>query len=196
MTKSKSKSSRTPPSWLVTGIVASLAVLYTLFVFLPGQRKAAALKSKKYELLQYVGNTQKTGERIEQARQKHIEVLQTTADWHNHAPNASELARSLSSITQEARQAGVTLQRFDPQPQQPLKTVVQQAINVSLEGDFSQIFDFLNRLESMPHRVWITNLTLSAPAEDGKTLRAEMTLTIFADLAGNSGKVCLTDEQT
>ena len=56
----------------------------------------------------------------------------------------------------------------------------------TLEGDFAQIFDVLERLESRPHRVWISNLTLSQPAEDGKTLRAEMTLTIFADLAENS----------
>lgn len=185
MSKSKA-TSRTPPSWLVTGVIAALAVLYTLFVFLPGQRKATALRSRKYELMQYVSNQVKTTERIHHARQRQAEMEKTTAVWHEHAPETSELGRNLSAITMHARQAGVTLQRFDPQPQVSLKSIAQQPIAVALEGDFTQIFDFLHRLESMPHRAWITNLTLSVPTENGKTLRAEMTLTIFADLAGNS----------
>ncbi len=185
MIKSKSVLSRTPPSWLVTGLVATLAVLYTLFIFLPTQRSAAILKSKKYELMQYVANRSKLGDKIEQARQRHALVKQSSVSWHQHAPKLGELGRVLSGITQQARQAGVRLQRFDPQPNVALQSVSQQAIAVALEGDFAQVFDFLHRLESLPHRVWITNLTLSAASEDAQTLRAEMTLTIFADLAEN-----------
>jgi Tfp pilus assembly protein PilO len=186
MSKLKSASSRTPPSWLVTGFVATLAVLYTLFIFMPGQRKAAALKLKKLELMQYVTNQAKTTLKIQQAQERNAQALQTTVAWHEQAPKVSDLGRTLSSITLDARQAGVTLQKFDPLPQVKLNSLVQQPIAVALEGDFAQIFDFLARLESRPHRIWISNLTLSQPAEDGKTLRAEMTLTIFADLAENA----------
>ena len=184
----KTTKNRTPPSWLVTGIVATLAVLYTLFIFLPAQRKATALNSKKYELMQYVANRLKTNEKIEQARERQTQVEQVSASWQQHAPNANEVGRMLSGITLQARQAGVTLQRFDPQPQVPLQTISQQPISVALEGDFAQIFDFLHRLETMPHRVWISNLTLSTSTEDAQTLRAEMTLTIFVDLAENSAQ--------
>lgn len=182
----KKSNSRSLPSWLVTGVVASLAVVYALFVFLPAQKKAATLKLKKYELMQYIANRLKTNEKIEQARQRQVQVEQVTAAWRQHAPQVGELGRLLSSITQQARQAGVTLQRFDPQQQVPLHYISQQPIQVALEGDFAQVFDFLQRVESMPHRVWISNLTLSTTGEDGQTLRAEMTLTIFADLAENS----------
>jgi Tfp pilus assembly protein PilO len=176
----------TLPSWLVTGVVASLAVVYALFVFLPTQRKASALKLKKYELMQYVANRLKTSEKIEQARQRQTQIEQVSVAWRQHAPRNGELGRMLSGITQQARQAGVTLQRFDPQPQVALQYISQQPIVVALEGDFAQVFDFLQRVETMPHRVWISNFTLSSAAEDGQTLRAEMTLTIFADLAENS----------
>ena len=182
----KKFSSRSLPSWLVTGVVASLAVVYVLFVFLPAQRKASALKLKKYELMQYVANRLKTSDKIEQARQRKLQVEQVTRAWREHAPQVGELGRLLSAITQQARQAGVMLQRFDPQPQTPLQFISQQPIQVALEGDFAQVFDFLQRVETMPHRVWVSNLTLSSTTEDGKTLRAEMTLTIFADLAENS----------
>jgi Tfp pilus assembly protein PilO len=181
-------SNRTPPSWLVTGAVATLAVLYTLFIFLPAQRKATTLKLKKYELMQYVANRQKTNEKIEQALQRQTQVEQVSLAWRQHAPDANEVGRMLSGLTLQARQAGVTLQRFDPQPQVPLQTISQQPIAVAIEGDFAQIFDFLHRLESMPHRVWISNLTLSSSSEDAQTLRAEMTLTIFVDLAENSAQ--------
>jgi Tfp pilus assembly protein PilO len=185
MSTNKNKS-LTLPSWLVTCGVASLAVVYVLFVFLPTQRKAKQLKLKKYELMQYVANQLKTSEMIKQARERHAEVEQVTVAWRRHAPHVSELGRTLSGITQQARQAGVVLQRFDPQPQIPLQVITQQPIQVALEGDFAQVFDFLQRIETMPHRVWISNLTLSPASEDGQTLRAEMTLTIFADLAENS----------
>ena len=52
---------------------------------------------------------------------------------------------------------------------------------------FEQVFDFLHRVETMPHKVGVTNLSLNGASEDAQTLRAEMTLTIFADLAENSG---------
>lgn len=185
---SKSKQKPTLPSWLVTAVVATLAVLYTLFVFLPTQRKTAALKSKKYELMQYVANRLKTHEKIEQARARQTQIELVSLDWSRNAPSLGEMGRMLSSITQQARQAGVTLQKFDPEPQVKLQTVAQQPIAVSLEGDFAQVFDFLQRLESLPHRVWITNLTLSPATEDAQTLRAEMTLTIFADLDENSAQ--------
>ncbi len=187
MTK-KTTSNRSLPSWLVTGVVATMAVLYTLLVFLPTQRKTAALKSKKYELMQYVANRLKTHEKIEQARQRQAQVEQVSLAWQKNAPDVGEVGRVLSSITLHARKAGVTLQKFDPEPQVPLQTVVQQPITVALEGDFEEIFDFLHRLETLPHRVWISNFTLSPSSEDAQTLRAEMTLTIFADLAENSAQ--------
>lgn len=184
----KTTNNRSLPSWLVTGVVATLAVLYTLFVFLPTQRKTSALKSKKYELMQYVANRQKTHEKIEQARQRQTQVEQVNVVWQQNTPDVDEVGRVLSNITLHARKSGVTLQKFDPEPQVHLQTIAQQPIAVALEGDFEEIFDFLHRLEALPHRVWISNLTLSPTAEDGKTLRAEMTLTIFADLDENSAQ--------
>jgi len=188
MTKPPVKQNRTLPSWLVTGVVATLAVLYTLFIFLPTQHKTSALKSKKYELMQYVANRSKTNEKIELARQRQAKIEQLSLVWRQHAPDASEVGRALSNITQQARQAGVTLQRFDPEPQVRLQTIAQQPIAVALEGNFAQAFDFLHRLESLPHRVWISNLTLSPAGEDAQTLRVEMTLTIFVDLDENSAQ--------
>jgi type IV pilus assembly protein PilO len=193
--KTQSKQNRSLPSWLVTGVVATLAVLYTLFVFLPAQHKAAALKSKKYELMQYVSNRSKTHEKIAQARQRQAQIEEVSTAWHQNAPDATEIGRTLSSITQQARQSGVTLQRFDPEPQVRLQAIAQQPISVALEGDFAQVFQFLHRVESLPHRVWITNLTLSPVAiagtstgEAAQTLRVEMTLTIFLDLDENSAQ--------
>ena len=194
MTKTKANQ-RSLPSWLVTGVVATLAVLYTLFVFLPTQHKMAALKSKKYELMQYVANRSKTNEKITQARERQNEVEKVSLAWKQNAPDVSEIGRTLSSITQQARQAGVTLQRFDPEPQVRMQAIAQQPIAVALEGDFAQVFDFLHRVETLPHRVWISHLTLSpanagngATGEAAQTLRVEMTLTIFVDLDENSAQ--------
>ncbi|WP_254508909.1 type IV pilus inner membrane component PilO [Anatilimnocola floriformis] len=188
MTKSKAAQNRSLPSWLVTGVVATLAVLYTLFVFLPTQHKTAALKSKKYELMQYVANRSKTNEKITQARQRQSQVEQVSLAWRENAPDVSETGRALSSITQQARQAGVTLQRFDPEPQVRLQTIAQQPIAVALEGDFEQVFQFLQRVETLPHRVWVSHLTLSPAGENTQTLRVEMTLTIFIELDENSAQ--------
>jgi Tfp pilus assembly protein PilO len=187
MTK-KSTPNRSLPSWLVTGVVATMAVLYTLFVFLPTQRKTATLKSKKYELMQYVANRLKTNEKIDQARLRQAQVEQVSVAWRQNTPDVGEVGRVLSNINVHARKSGVTLQKFDPEPQVHLQTIAQQPIAVALEGDFEEIFDFLHRLETLPHRVWISNLTLSPSSEDGQTLRAEMTLTIFADLDENSAQ--------
>ncbi|QDU28782.1 Pilus assembly protein, PilO [Anatilimnocola aggregata] len=187
MIKTKTTSARSLPSWAVTGLVAALAVLYTLFIFLPTQRNATKLRSKKYELMQYVSNQTKMSDKIEKALQRQRDIEVTTTNWLQQAPRAGDVGRNLSAITQHARGAGVIIQRFDPQPMVPLKVVAQQSISVALEGNFQQVFDFLERVETMPHRVWITNLTVSSASEDAQTLRAEMTLTIFADLAENSG---------
>jgi Tfp pilus assembly protein PilO len=170
-------------------------VLYTLFVFLPVQHKTAAFKSKKYELMQYVANRSKTNEKIAQARQRQAQIEQVSAVWRQNAPDSTEIGRTLSNITQQARQSGVTLQRFDPEPQVRLQAIAQQPISVALEGDFAQVFQFLHRVETLPHRVWISNLTLSpgtaadpSVGQTAQTLRVEMTLTIFLDLDENSAQ--------
>jgi Tfp pilus assembly protein PilO len=178
---------RAIPSWLVTGLICGAAVVYTLFLFLPQQRKTSKLKAKKFELMQYVAGQQQMSDKIAQAERRQREVEVTTARWLEHAPKVSEVGRHLSSITTQAHAAGVTIQRFDPQPQVAYQTVVQQAIVVAVEGNFEQVFDFLHRVETMPHKVGVTNLSLNGASEDAQTLRAEMTLTIFADLAENSG---------
>lgn len=187
MKKNAQANSRSLPSWLVTGLIAAAAVAYTMFVFLPQQRKTGLLKAKKFELMQYVANQGQMSDKIAKAQERQRDVEVTTARWLAHAPKLSEVGRDLSAITTQARTAGVTIQRFDPQPAVPYKSVAEQTIVVAVEGSFEQVFDFMHRVEAMPHKVWITNLSLNSASEDAQTLRAEMTLTIFADLAENSG---------
>jgi hypothetical protein len=86
-----------------------------------------------------------------------------------------------ASLTHQAGEAGVAIDRLDPLPAVELNLLAQQNVTMQFHAPFAAVFDLLHRLESLPGTIWIRDLRLQAGTENDNTVRGELTLTIFVD---------------
>jgi Tfp pilus assembly protein PilO len=172
-----------PKTWIITALLAAIAVAYAMFVFVPCQRSIALLQSQVQERQQQILHAQSLARPLIQARQRLAETREVSRQWRDEAPRHTELISHLASITRQAEAAGIAIERLDPLPAVELKVVAEQNVTLQFHGHFEQTFDLLRRLESLPGTLWVRDLRLTAPNETTNETHGELTLTIFVDRA-------------
>ncbi len=180
---------------VVTILLSAAAIGYVVFVFLPGQAAIGRLRDETHEKQQYIIQADRLATAVQLAEQE-IEAAQSFVHkWQADAPAEDRLADFFAAVNDAASRAGLTISRFDPQPAVQLDTVWHKPVSIGWEGQFSQSFDFVQQLEQMPATLWISDLKFetaaanpgrerdrAAPAAStGSTIRAELTLWVFAD---------------
>lgn len=170
-------------TWLITGVVAAAAIAYVLLVFLPGQRSIHALRTQIRERQQQILQAESLLGPLEQANQRLARTREVSAQWRAAAPSHGRLTEQFALLSLAATEAGLLVERLDPQPPVELQLLAQHAVIVQFQGQFNQLFDFVRRLERLPGTIWVSNLRLSSDGQATKTLRGELTLTIFIDRA-------------
>jgi Tfp pilus assembly protein PilO len=183
MKKTSPQPAGKPRTWLITALLAAMAVGYVVFVFLPLQKKIRVLRSDLQEKRQHVVQAQSLTGTIERAKQQLAHTREVSLSWQAGAPSAAELARHFANITQHARTAGVKVGRFEPQPAVEMEVLAQHTVNLHFQGQFQQAFDFIARLEQLPGSVWFRDVKLFVPDPTTPQLQGELTLTIFVDRA-------------
>lgn len=168
-------------SWMVTAVLAASSVAYVGLVFVPRQRAIGLLRSELNEKQQHVLQTERLNVPIRQAELRLTSTRDFATQWHDSAPKPDELVGVYAKLAEQAKLADVRLKRVDPQPAVELQTVNEHPLTLSLAGNFSQTFDFLRRIESLPETVWVRSLRASSGVEPGEDLQVELSLTIFAD---------------
>ncbi|MCI0358695.1 MAG: type 4a pilus biogenesis protein PilO [Planctomycetaceae bacterium] len=177
---------RAPRSWLITALLASLAVAYVSFVFVPAQAEITTLRGRLNERRQHILQASGLVLPVEQAVQHLAKTKQISANWHAAAPNPAQLSQCFASLSAEAKAAGVAIERFDPKDSTEMQVLAQQVVTVHFQGAFAQVFDFVRRLEQLPATIWIGELRLNNDQPGGLSLRGELNVTIFVDRADSA----------
>ena len=175
-----------PKSLILTVLISGAALAYAFFVFLPTQKSIASIRSElaaqRSEVLE-LGSLE--SEVVE--LQRRLEAVRSTIDtWKQHAPTEQETATFIGVVSQLAQQAGARMERITPRSVVKMAALRQHPADLTVEGSFGQIADFLRRLEQRPETIWITRLNLSASGEAGASVRCELSFTVFADNPGDS----------
>jgi len=172
-----------PKTWLITGLLASCAVAYVVFVFLPFQRSIADLRAQVQERHQQIMQAQSLGGTVVQARQRLVAAREVVQQWRADSPRQSQLVTHFANLSKQAREAGVSIDRLDPLPAVELNLIAQQNVTMQFHAPFPALFDLLRRLGALPGTLWIRDLRLHTNSEADNSLRGELTLTIFVDRA-------------
>jgi Tfp pilus assembly protein PilO len=179
--KSFNKARGKPKTWIITLLLAAVAISYLIFIFVPSQRSIGRLRSQFQERRQQIIQAQTLLSTVDQARTRLTETRSVSESWRKEAPRQAVMITHFASLTQQAQSAGVAIERLDPLPAVELNLVAQQDVTMQFNAPFAAVFDFLRRLESLPGTLWIRKLRLhSSGTVEGK-LQGELTLTIFVD---------------
>lgn len=181
--KTATRRSGKPKTWLITALLAAIAVAYVIFVFLPGQHSIGELRAKVQEHRQQILQAQSLTRTVALAHQRLQSAREVGQQWRADAPRQADVVLHYKSLSEQAEAAGVVIERLDPVPAVELNLVAQQNVTLQFQGPFAAVFDLLRRLENLPGTIWTRELRLSAHSPSGKSLRGEMTLTIFVDRA-------------
>ncbi len=181
--KPTSRKAKMPKTWLITALIASSAVAYVMFVFLPFQRKINVLRAQVQERSQQIMQAQSMTNTLAQARLRLAAAHEVSQQWRAQAPKQSQLITHFANLTQQAEAAGVAIDRLDPLPAVEMNLIAQQNVTLQFHASFAAVFDLLDRLESLPGTMWVRDLRLQAGTSSDSILRGELTLTIFVDRA-------------
>src|SRR5438105_8251689 len=167
-----------PKTWLVTGLLAAAAVAYVVFIFLPLQQSINKLRQQVQERTQQIMQAQSLVSTLAQTRQRLTAAREVCHEWRAEAPRPAQIITHYASLTQQAQEAGVAIDRLDPLPAVELSLVAQQNVTMQFHAPFSAVFDLLHRLEALPGTLLLRDVRLQAATDDDYTRPGELTLAI------------------
>jgi len=174
-------------SWIITTVLAAVALAYAFLVFLPGQKAIGKLRLELQEKQQFIAQSQMVAASVEDTKKRLDDTRQFAKDWQESAPGESELSLLFGQIADAAKQSSVRTVRFDPQPVKKMDTIWKISVALGVEGSFSQVMELFRRIETLPVTIWVEDVQMEATEKDTKDVRCELNLVIFADNPDNSG---------
>src|SRR4051794_24503421 len=111
-----SRQPQRPKSWLMTGLMGAAAVAYVVFVFLPLRRSIDGVRQQIQERRQEIIEAHSLTTTLVQSKLQLAATRTVSNDWRSQAPRQAQLISHFASLTQQAHEAGVAIDRLDPLP--------------------------------------------------------------------------------
>src|SRR5436305_15171229 len=100
---------------------------------------------------------------VAQARLRLTSAREVGTQWRIDAPKQAQLNTDFAaSLTKQAKEAGVSIDRVDPLPAVELNLIAQQNVTMQFHAPFAAVVDLLHRLEALPGTLWVRDLRLHA----------------------------------
>ena len=94
-------------TWLITALLAAVAVAYVVFIFLPCQRSIDVLQAQVQERSQQILQAQSLARTVAQARVRLAATREVSQQWRADAPRAGRADHALCQPDPASRAAGV-----------------------------------------------------------------------------------------
>ena len=173
--------------------LAAVAAAYMFFVWLPGRKQLAAIGEEietKREVVARAADLTKTLT----ASQKELESTRAVAKkWLETAPDNRDLPAMFGRINAMAKESGLAVLRFDPEPLVVHEAIREIPLTIGCSGKFSQVFEFLMKVESLPESVWTNEMRLEKSQGNRGNVRFSADLAIFSGNPYSSD--CITQER-
>src|SRR3954467_7256100 len=114
--KSLTRKAGKPKTWLVTGLLAAGAVAYVVFIFLPLQNSINKLRQQIQERRQQIMQAESLVGTVAQTRMRLVAAREVCQQWRAESPHQAQIITHYASLTQQAGEAGVSIDRLDPLP--------------------------------------------------------------------------------
>jgi len=173
-------------NWIVTLSIIAAAAIYLTLVWLPGRRTIKAMQAQLGNKQQFIDQATDMPTALVAAQRELQENEAAVAQWENAAPRRKELPTLYGDINALAKDAGLAITRFDPQPFQTHEQIREIPLTIGCTGTFAQVFDFLREVESMPATIWSKLLRIEKIEGTRGDVQCELDLVIFSNNPQNS----------
>jgi Tfp pilus assembly protein PilO len=174
-------------SWFVTLPIAAGALGYLWFVFLPTARAIRETRNEIRIKQDFIMQTEALHSTVAQLERDLKEIESYTQQWHEHAAAPGQLPNLFGKITQQAHDVGVVPTRFDPLKETTMEILHRAPVQMELTGGYQEVTRMLAAIEQLPETIWIEQLKIEKARENGKDVKCELKLEIFAVKSKKSG---------
>lgn len=173
--------------WLMTlGATSGLAA-YVICLFMPGYKSIRSMRRELEEKRRFVTAANLQVSSLAQLDSQLMRTNQHVDKWRKSCPKDPNLVELLGKLAVLANQTAIRVHRLSPQETVNMAVLRQHPLVLEVEGTFSQVVDFLGRVEELPETVWVRQLKMKPSDQNGGTVQCELMLTVFADNREISG---------
>ena len=165
-------------------------LLYVFVIYLPAEK---AMREMREEITSKTRTPAEAGNLAAQfaLQQQALEETKAfVARWQEQAPTQANLPKLLGEMSEMAQLSGVAVTRMEPEPPVNFEELSETHLSIGCSGTFSEVFDFLRRLESVSQAVWIDDVQIEQSGE-GPAAAGGVTcllkLAVFTNKSESSG---------
>jgi Tfp pilus assembly protein PilO len=174
-------------SWFITLPVALAGLGFLWLVFIPTARAIRDTRNDIREKQSFIAQADTLHTTVANLEHELDQVQQYTQEWGRQTPVPGQLEKLFGKITDQVHSSGVVSTRFEPQQEVSLEIIHRVPVHMELAGSYAEICHLLASLERLPETVWIEELKLEKPKENGKDVQCELKLEVFAADSKESG---------
>lgn len=120
------------------------------------QTKLVELEQKAQHRTQFLREVERLKQRLREAEEQ--------------LPKQAEIPKVLRDIDYEAKQAGLRVDRFEPQGEAQQGDFAAVPLKMTVRGNYHEIAVFLDRLSKMPRIVNVNDLNMTVPTLENKKI--------------------------
>jgi type IV pilus assembly protein PilO len=173
MEKFLEKFSKVPLQQKLGGLAAAVTLIGAATYFLSVTDSMATIEQHEETLSKQEDELQKLQRQAQNRTQflREVERLkQRLREAEEQLPKNQEIPKVLKDIDFEAKQAGLRVDRFEPQGEQTQGDFAAVPLKMTVRGNYHEIAVFLDRLSKMARIVNVTDLNMTAPVLDNKKI--------------------------
>lgn len=163
-------------------IYASAIVLlvgsFAYFAYLPKHKEIGKLESEYKNLAEKLDKAKKTAKQLNFYRTKMKAAEAQFNIVMKALPEKEEIPTLLNGISQAARDAGLDITKFQPNPEVAKEFYAEVPITINVSGDYHNVAIFFDKISKLPRIVTIEAVKL-LPDKDGLTLSTSCTAVTY-----------------
>ncbi len=128
------------------------------------------LISEQNTLMDQLIDKQKKAKNLNGFKREVERLRQRLSEAEEQLPKKNEIPKLLKDISYEGQQSGLTVAKFQQQPEQIKGTFAAVPVSMVVEGNYHEVAVFLDRISKLSRIVNVTNMSLSSPREVNKKI--------------------------
>jgi type IV pilus assembly protein PilO len=165
------------------GSLVFVALIFWQYFYGPGTKELGKLETKIEDLNSQIGHEQRLARNLVKFRKevKELEVKLKLA--LQELPDEKEIPDLLNNISNLARDAGLEVALFKPNPEVFREFYAEVPVTVSVEGTFHQVATFFDEVGRLPRIVNVNQIYVRDPkqpeGEEQMRIKSDCTATTF-----------------
>ncbi|MBW2514696.1 MAG: type 4a pilus biogenesis protein PilO [Deltaproteobacteria bacterium] len=151
---------------------------FTYFAYLPKHKEIVKLESEYKKLAQKLDRAKKTAKQLNFYRSKMKAAEAQFNIVMKALPEKEEIPSLLNGISQAARDAGLDITKFQPNPEIAKDFYAEVPITINVDGNYHNVAMFFDKISKLPRIVTIGALKL-LPDKEGDTLSTSCTAVTY-----------------